>query len=114
MKFDTKLQAFSEISSLELDNYISETEPYVKLTSRFRISAIIEIHKQSDDRFLKHLDAVFSKFSSFSWDRLDIGDSVVIISKVWTWILIISQVSDGIPAGKSASLKPDKLYKIDG
>ncbi|GES90938.1 hypothetical protein RCL_jg24916.t1 [Rhizophagus clarus] len=49
------------------------------------------------------------QFSSFSWDQLDIGDSVVIISKVWTWILIISQVSDGIPAGKSAPLKPDKV-----
>ncbi|GBB83289.1 hypothetical protein RclHR1_10010002 [Rhizophagus clarus] len=48
------------------------------------------------------------QFLSFSWDRLDIGDSVVIISKVWTWILIISQVFDGIPAGKSALLKPDK------
>ncbi|GBC08253.1 hypothetical protein RclHR1_00080030 [Rhizophagus clarus] len=49
------------------------------------------------------------RFSSFFWDRLDIGDSVVIILKVWTWILIISQVSDGIPAGKLALLKPDKV-----
>ncbi|GES81467.1 hypothetical protein RCL_jg4679.t1 [Rhizophagus clarus] len=97
-----KLQAFSQISSLELDNCSS---------TLWSISATdLWTRRASFNYFLTKLTKLTSRLrilaisSSDSW-----RDSVVIISKVWTWILIISQVSDGIPAGKSAPLKPDKI-----
>ncbi|GBB84340.1 hypothetical protein RclHR1_10970001 [Rhizophagus clarus] len=72
---------------------------YRKLTFRLEILAI-----SFSDSWRMNKEHIGSwRFSSFSWDRLDIGDSVVIILKVWTWILIISQVSDEIPARKFGS-----------
>ncbi|GES84183.1 hypothetical protein RCL_jg6819.t1 [Rhizophagus clarus] len=120
-KYNTKLQAFSQISSLELDNWlalwdIQTKSNLTKLTSRLRILAISSSDSWHMNR--EHIGsrkAVFKfllgsiGYCSFYFISFFLGDSVVIILKVWTWILIISQVSDGIPARKSAPLKPDKV-----